>query len=203
MKLTKHIARASSATLLAFLCLGSLAGQKVNPQLPVPSSTQPSPPPIVPDEFANDPCGDPRMESTGWLVLHGEVVKVFNGESVLFAVSKTKRIRVQLVGISVPPLTQAYGREAKEFVERQVLQREIDVLVNPSDWMKKPKPEKITGMLYLADGDRDVNLALIKEGLAHYKEPKPYGMSSYEICKYQNAETEARALKRGVWRVPA
>ncbi len=143
------------------------------------------------------------MESTGWLVIHGEVLKVFDGESVLFAISKTKRIRVQLVGISVAPLTQTYGREAKKFVEHQVLQRQIDVLVNPSDWIKKPKSEKISGVLYLRDGGDYVNLALIKEGLAHYEAPKPYAMSSYEKCKYQNAEKEAQALKRGVWRVPA
>ena len=190
-------------SLSVVLGLMFVSARSQNPKLPVPTSTPPESTPIYSYDYSNDPCGDPRKESGGWAVINGRVVKVFNGESVLLAV-KGRQIRVQLASVAAPPLDQTLGREAKAFLENQVGRKIVALLVDPHDWiLKGVRPRKISGILSLRGSNEHLNMALLKAGLANYEEPKPYLLGSYTKCTYQNAEKEAQASKRGVWRRPA
>jgi endonuclease YncB( thermonuclease family) len=149
----------------------------------------------------NQPCGDPSRESMFWVDAAGKVVQVIDGDTVIVLTGKKNRVRVHLAGIAAPPMNQRFGHEAQQFLEITVLGKAVTVLVNPGAWLNKhPQPKEIIGVINLQDGDRrDVNLALIKAGLARHKNSEPYTMSNYTECQYKIAEAEARAAKLGLW----
>jgi micrococcal nuclease len=147
------------------------------------------------------PCGDPTRESMFWADVDGKVVKVLDGNTILIVTGKKKQALVHLAGIAAPTVNQRLGREAQRFLEAAVLSKVVTVLVNPSTWFyKRPRPKEISGVVQLQSGEQqDVNLALIKAGLARYREPEPYSMSNYTACQYKIAEAGARAAKLGLW----
>jgi endonuclease YncB( thermonuclease family) len=156
---------------------------------------------ILQNQYANDPCGDPRVESSAWTGVAGEIVKVIDGNTIIMSLSKKKRLLVHLVGIDAPALNQPFGNDAQQFLERIVSGKKVEVWVNPSNWIfKRPRPKEITGIVYLRSADmQDVNLSLVRAGMVRHKESQPYTMSNYTECRYEKAEEEARAAKRGLW----
>jgi endonuclease YncB( thermonuclease family) len=83
-----------------------------------------------------------------------------------------------------------------------VLGKKVNASVNPSNWsFRTPRPKEVTGVVELQGSDaKDVNLFLVRAGLARHKNSEPYTMSGYTECQYEKAEEDARAAKRGLWR---
>lgn len=149
--------------------------------------------------YANDPCGDPRVESSSWAVVEGNVNEVVDGDTVVMT-HKGKRLRVELIGIEAPALNQRFGREAQEFLERLVKNAKVGVWVSSNWWFKRSIPKEILGVVYLGGRDAlQVNLELMRAGLARYKSPPPYKMSNYSACHLAKAEESAQAAKLGLW----
>jgi hypothetical protein len=74
-----------------------------------------------------------------------------------------------------------------------ILNREVSVLVNPSNIAA----QEVKGVVH--DQSRDINLELIKEGVARYQAPPPPSMSNYTACVYRSAEKQAREYGVGTW----
>ena len=150
--------------------------------------------------YANDPCGDPTMESNVWAPVDGTVVEVIDGDE-LALMHKGQRWLVDLVGLETPALDQPFGRDAQALLERLVKNQKVTVWVSTSDWWnEKSRPTKLLGVVYLPEQKmRDVNLELITAGFARWKKPPPYKMSGYSSCKHYYAEKQAQAAKRGLW----
>ncbi len=72
------------------------------------------------NQYANDPCGNPAVESMAWTSVEGKVVKVIDGDTIIISLDSKKRLLVHLVGIDAPALNQPFGREAQQFLERSV-----------------------------------------------------------------------------------
>ncbi|MFZ0956272.1 MAG: hypothetical protein WAN60_08005 [Candidatus Sulfotelmatobacter sp.] len=126
-------------------------------------------------DFSNDPCGSPLVESQLWESVEGKIVSVADGSTLLTAVTKGhRRIRVHVVGIAVEqhgPLAD----EARRQVTEMVVNKLVEVWVNPSDWSSlKRKPAEVTGTVLLQGAD--VGLSLLTTGLARTSEPAPYKM---------------------------
>ncbi|MFM8930271.1 MAG: thermonuclease family protein, partial [Gemmataceae bacterium] len=87
---------------------------------------------------------------------------------------------------TVPESKQSFGTDSKsELVAGK------DVVV---DWKEKDKYGRIVGQVH--QGSLDVNLQMVKEGLAwHYKK---YSQSA----DLSRAEAEAKAGKKGLWADP-
>jgi endonuclease YncB( thermonuclease family) len=152
-------------------------------------------------QAANGPCGDPSRESDLWTPVAGKVQEAIDGNTLIMSIKDKKRLLVHLVGIESSPLGQPFGIDAQRFLERLTKGKKIEVWVNPNHWiMKGPRPEEITGVVYLRNADRqDVNLSLVRAGMARHKPSKPYTMSRHTECQYTIAEEEARTAKRGLW----
>jgi endonuclease YncB( thermonuclease family) len=153
-----------------------------------------------------DPCGDAAVESQSWGSVHGRVVKVEDGDTVIISVKGSGLRRVQMVGIAAPEGSQRFARAAHRLLERMVRGKVVEVWVNPARaWearqKRHPSTVAISGVVHLRNMEMlDVNLLMIQSGMAQHKQPEPYSMSSYSQCHYARAEDEARAARRGLWR---
>ena len=150
---------------------------------------------------ALDPCGDPRLESYTCSVVRGRVVKVVDGDTVIISLKGGKLRRTHLKGIDAPERGQAFSEASRLLLERLVQGKFVEVCVNDEEWIGRPMPAEMAGIIRLQDiGRLDVNLLMIQSGMAQYKEPERYAISNYAECQYAMAEEEARAARRGLWR---
>ena len=108
---------------------------------------------------------------------------------------------MELVGVESPSLNKPFGVRAQLLLERLVKDKNISVLINFSDWgWGRPAPKKILGVVHVREPSiLDVNLELIRAGLARHKNAPAYKMSDYTECQYIKAEEKAREAKRGLW----
>ena len=136
--------------------------------------------------------------------LVGRVVKVSDGDTITIletpggtrsvasaapggtrsVASETHKIRLH--GIDAPEKKQAFGNASRKFLAGLVANREVRVA-----WSKRDRYQRILGTVFV-DG-KDANLEMLKAGMAwHYKK---YDSNP----AYAQAESEARAAKRGLW----
>lgn len=118
--------------------------------------------------------------------LYGRVVKVSDGDTITVLDSSKTQQKIRLQGIDAPEKGQAFGKASGKFLAGLVAGRDVKV-----QWSKKDRYGRILGTVYV-DG-REVNLEMLRAGMAwHYKK--------YDSTPaYAQAETEARAAKRGLW----
>lgn len=161
-------------------------------------TTSPAGPTI---DFSADPCGSPLIENQLWYSVDGRVVRVQDGSTVLIAPTNDhSRVRVHLAGIAVQK-NGALADEAKTRVSELVLNKSVEVFVNTHWLYHKKKPPEVAGVVHLKAGaGTDAGLSLVAMGLARAKEPRPYTMSRYTLCKYREAESKAKSDKLGIWR---
>ena len=118
--------------------------------------------------------------------LIGRVVKVSDGDTITVLDSSKTQHKIRLQGIDAPEKKQAFGNASRKFLAGLVANREVRVA-----WSKRDRYQRILGTVFV-DG-KDVNLEMLKAGMAwHYKK--------YDSTPtYAQAESEARAAKRGLW----
>ena len=116
----------------------------------------------------------------------GRVVRVADGDTITVLSTPATQHKIRLHGIDAPEKKQPFGRAAGRFLSGLVANREVRV-----SYTKRDRYGRIVGIVFL-DG-RDVNLEMLKAGMAwHYKK--------YDSTPaYAQAESEARAARRGLW----
>ena len=134
-------------------------------------------------------------------VLVGRVVKVSDGDTITILTGGSQLVatapggtrpvasetyKIRLHGIDAPEKKQAFGNASRKFLAGLVANREVRVA-----WSKRDRYQRILGTVFV-DG-KDANLEMLKAGMAwHYKK--------YDSTPaYAQAESEARAAKRGLW----
>ena len=118
--------------------------------------------------------------------LVGRVVKVSDGDTITILDSSKTQHKIRLHGIDAPEKKQAFGNASRKFLAGLVANREVRVA-----WSKRDRYQRILGTVFV-DG-KDANLEMLKAGMAwHYKK---YDSNP----AYAQAESEARAAKRGLW----
>lgn len=92
--------------------------------------------------------------------VHGKVIAVIDGNTFQVR-DQDKRVRkILLTGIDCPELDQEYGPEAKKFLEKMILHKEVTIYDKGKDQFGNPLVEvKIKGV-------KDPRIELLKEGLA-------------------------------------
>jgi endonuclease YncB( thermonuclease family) len=121
--------------------------------------------------------------------LRGKVVSIADGDTITVLDADKKQNKVRLNGIDAPEKKQAFGTKSKARLGELVAGKDVVV-----DWKEKDKYGRIVGQVH--QGSLDVNLQMVKEGLAwHYKK---YSKSA----DLSRAEAEAKAGKKGLWADP-
>ena len=152
---------------------------------------QDKPPSKLSFEFENE-CGSPLVESMLWQSIEGTVVRIIDGDSVKLLTNNGEQRIVNLAAIDASPAKEA----ARSLLSRLVLNRKVEVLVNPSN----SQAHTLVGVAHLIG--KDVNRELLEAGVVKYKTPAPYSVSDYTACGYRVVERIAREAKKGIWQRP-
>lgn len=97
----------------------------------------------------------------------GKVVAVIDGNTFQVAGDDDKIHNILLMGIDSPELGQEYGQEAKLFLEKMILGKEVSISIKGKDRMGNP----LISVRII--GAKDPRIALLKEGLAWTAEKNP------------------------------
>lgn len=123
----------------------------------------------------------------------GRVVGVSDGDTLTVMNASDQQFKIRLSGIDAPEKKQPFGNRAKESLSEMVFSKQVVV-----ESSKEDRYRRKVGKVQLEGAD--VNLEQVKKGMAwHYsayaKEQAPADREAYA-----NAEAEARAQHRGLWR---
>lgn len=118
--------------------------------------------------------------------LAGRVTAVHDGDTITVQTPRGP-VRVRLVGIDCPERGQPFSARARRFTSELVLGRDVRIEEDGRD-----RYDRILGRVFV--GPRDVNRALVEEGLAWRYERDGDGDPALA-----DAERAARAARRGVW----
>lgn len=122
-------------------------------------------------------------------VVSGKVVTVVDGNTVLITGSDNEQYQVVLYGIDSPEIGQAFGDQAKSFLAKMILDKNVSVQMQGKDrW------GNYVGVI-LIDGTQDPRVDLLEVGLAWTTERNP-------IQEFEQLKEKARELSRGLWKEP-
>lgn len=125
--------------------------------------------------------------------LSGRVVGISDGDTITVLDKANKQHKVRLAGIDAPENGQAFGSLAKESLSRLVFDKPVTVESHKVD-----RYGRLVGKV-LAAG-RDVNLDQVRAGFAWWYREYAKEQTPEDQKAYADAEEEARAFRRGLWR---
>ncbi len=132
----------------------------------------------------------------GTALLQGRVVNVTDGDTVTLLDDQQVLHKIRLAGIDAPESAMPYGHEAGRFLAGMVLGKVVKAVTYKQDRYGRT-------IATLMVGKQDVNLAMIKAGLAwhykHYAKDQP----ADEALAYEQAENSARAKHLALWQATA
>lgn len=138
-------------------------------------------------------------------VLHGQVVRVLDGDTLSVADGRHRRIKVRLSGIDAPEKNQAHGRESRAHLASMLMGKAVDV-----EWDKRDAYGRVIGRVLIApsacpacDKSRDAGLAQISAGYAWWYRTESQELAYADKYRYAFAENAARARRSGLWAAPA
>ena len=137
-----------------------------------------------------------RAQAAATSPLHGRVIAVADGDTVTVLDAQQRRHRVRLLGIDAPEQAQPWGAEAGAHLKALVLQHEVQV-----DFAKTDRHGRLVGTLRLQG--QDVNLQLLRAGLAWHYKRYAEEQKWLERWRYARAERRAQRERRGLWADPA
>jgi len=135
-----------------------------------------------------DVCGSPTTESMLYTVFSGEVVKIIDGDTILFKQSNGKKKTVDLVTVN----SGSNDAAAKDFLTKNLLKKKVEVLVSLNS-----DRERVWGLV--RRDNQEINRQMIEQGIAAFQMPESYSFSVYSSCVYRKMEEKAKQEKLGIW----
>ena len=124
--------------------------------------------------------------------IEGVIYRVIDADTVIIESEEGAKYKVRLLGIDAPEIKQNYGKESTRYLSSMVLGKALVVIGS-----KKDRYKRLLGKLVL-DG-YDINLNLVKNGMAwHYKRYKS-SQNKKDQFLYSNAAKYAEENKLGLW----
>lgn len=128
--------------------------------------------------------------------LHGEVVSLSDGDTLIVLDDDKRQHKVRLSGIDAPERSQPFGDRSRQNLASMVFQKRVAV-----DWEKHDRYGRIVGKVLI--GKADICLEQIRAGLAwHYKKYE-YEQGESDRLSYAKAEVQARSKRQGLWTDPS
>jgi micrococcal nuclease len=119
--------------------------------------------------------------------MSGQVITVIDGNTVEVRTEANEVMTIILADIDCPELTQEFGDEAKRFLEKLILKKEVTVELRGKD-----RKGNNLGVLFIK-GKKDARIDLLQEGLAWTAERNPH--PDLEIHR-----TSAQQEGKGLWK---
>jgi len=133
--------------------------------------------------------------------LHGQVVRVVDGDTISVADGRHRKIKVRLSGIDAPEKQQPYGRLAGANLATLLLGKAVTV-----EWDQRDAYGRVIGRVLVAPPacpacaqSEDAGLAQIAAGYAWWYRSESRQLSHADKARYAFAENAARAGHRGLW----
>ncbi len=124
--------------------------------------------------------------------VNGVIFRVIDADTVVLKSDQGINYKIRLLGIDAPEINQVYGKEATRYLSNKVLGKNLKVLGKNKD-----RYHRLLGKLIL--NGNDINLDLVKNGMAwHYKLYKKSQEKKDQLL-YSNAEIYAKVNKLGLW----
>ena len=121
------------------------------------------------------------------------VIAIADGDTLTVLDASNTQHKIRLAGIDAPEKRQAWGERARQFLGERVHQRLVQIEVG-----KKDRYGREVGKVML-DGE-DINLALVRSGLAWHYRAYEREQPPDERASYAEAERWARSQRQGLWR---
>lgn len=118
-----------------------------------------------------------------------KVTKITDGDTIHAVDKHGHTIKLRLLHIDAPEISQAFGKESKEHLSRKIMGYYITIEETKPD---KRYPDRTLGVVYL--GGRNINLEMLQDGYAWH-----YSQFSH-VVMYEEAEKKARKWQRGLWK---
>ena len=124
--------------------------------------------------------------------VNGVISRIIDADTVVLKSDQGINYKIRLLGIDAPEINQVYGKEATIYLSNKVLGKNLRVLGENKD-----RYHRLLGKLIL--NDNDINLDLVKNGMAwHYKFYKKSQEKKDQLL-YSNAEIYAKVNNLGLW----
>lgn len=120
------------------------------------------------------------------------MVGISDGDTLTVLDAEQRQRKIRLSGIDAPEKRQAWGQRAQQFLGERVFQRVVRIEVS-----KKDRYGREIGKIQL-DGE-DINLELVRAGLAWHYRAYEREQSGEERELYAQAEQQARERGQGLW----
>jgi micrococcal nuclease len=117
----------------------------------------------------------------------GKVISVVDGNTIEVLGSNHETYVIVLAGIDSPELTQEYGGQARKYLEKMILKKNVTVYFQGKD--RKGNHLAVV----MLKGEIDPRIALLKEGLAWTAEKDPLPALEVHL-------TSAREKGKGLWK---
>ena len=124
--------------------------------------------------------------------LQGKVVKLADGDSITVLDDDNVQHKIRLSGIDTPERKQPYGNAAKKFLSEKIANETVCV-----GWYKKDRYQRLVGVVRF--NDEDVNLSIVKAGLAWHYKAYQNEQSKSDQASYAKAEQYAQKKRLGLW----
>jgi len=137
--------------------------------------------------------------------LHGQVVRVVDGDTITVTDGRHRKIKVRLSGIDAPEKKQPYGRLAAANLATLLLGKAVTV-----EWDKRDAYGRVIGRVLVTPPacpacaqSEDAGLMQIAAGYAWWYRSESRELTHEDKARYAFAENAARAGHRGLWSAPA
>lgn len=126
----------------------------------------------------------------------GEVVRVWDGDTVHIRDADGRRRKIRLADIDAPEINQAEGRACRDRLAGHLLYRQVRFEVVAQDRYGRE-------VARIWQGGADANLRQIAEGCAwHDRRRAARRQPPEQYARYAAAEQEARWQRSGLWQRP-
>lgn len=124
--------------------------------------------------------------------LIGKAINVTDGDTFTLLDRAKKQHKIRLAGIDAPERSQPFGKKAKQYLNKLVVNKWVCV-----NWNKKGKYGRTIGKVLI--GGRDINLDMIKVGLAWHFKKYQHEQSKQDQRLYAEIEVDAQLATIGLW----
>jgi len=124
--------------------------------------------------------------------IEGVITRIVDGDTVVIESDQGIKYKIRLLGIDAPEIKQLYGKEATKYLSNLILGKTLLVIESDKDRYKR-----LLGKLVLEG--HDINLALVKNGMAWHYKYYQFSQNKKDQLLYSNAEKYAKVNKLGLW----